>query len=84
LFGFDDILSNISFFEFFSIFFLAPHAGAGDSFWETVLTTEDAPYAPDPQPPRVDLSGPAPSIAFARPGAVLLRQRPAGGVILKG
>ena len=45
--------------------------------WELVLTTEDAPFAPDPSPPRVDLDGPAPSIRFARPSAVILRARPA-------
>ena len=45
--------------------------------WELVLTTEDAPFAPDPSPPRVDLGGPAPSIRFARPSAVILRGRPA-------
>ena len=44
--------------------------------WELVLTTEDAPFAPDPSPPRVDLDGPAPSIRFARPSAVILRGRP--------
>ena len=44
--------------------------------WELVLTTEDAPFAPDPSPPRVDLNGPAPTIRFARPSAVILRGRP--------
>ena len=52
--------------------------------WELVLTTEDAPFAPDPSPPRVDLDGPAPSIRFARPSAVILRGSPvdsaSGGV----
>ncbi|MCI0680767.1 MAG: malto-oligosyltrehalose trehalohydrolase [Gemmataceae bacterium] len=42
--------------------------------WETVLTTEDAAYSPDPCPPRVDLTGRAPVMHFARPAAVLLRR----------
>jgi maltooligosyltrehalose trehalohydrolase len=49
-------------------------ASAGDGRrWEPILTTEDPPFAPEPSPPRVDLSGPVPGIEFARPSAVLLR-----------
>jgi maltooligosyltrehalose trehalohydrolase len=40
---------------------------------QLVLSTEDPPFAVDPQPPRVELVGRAPQIAFARPSAVLLR-----------
>ncbi len=39
--------------------------------WELLLTTEDSSYAPDPFPPRVELSGPV--IEFSRPGAVILK-----------
>jgi maltooligosyltrehalose trehalohydrolase len=35
--------------------------------WQTLLTTEDAAFASDPQPPRVDGN----TIAFARPCAIL-------------
>src|SRR5262249_3959777 len=47
--------------------------------WETILTTEDAAFSPDPQPPRIDLTGSAPVIHFARPSAVLLRESVPGG-----
>lgn len=40
---------------------------------QLLLTTEDPPFAPDPQPPIVDLLGPAPRVTFKRPSAVLLR-----------
>jgi hypothetical protein len=36
---------------------------------ETVLTTEDSEFAPDPDPPEVSTS----SVDFRRPGAVVLR-----------
>jgi maltooligosyltrehalose trehalohydrolase len=42
--------------------------------WEVVLTTEDPAFSPDPLPPRIDLTGAAPVIHFARPSAVLLRE----------
>lgn len=42
--------------------------------WEVVLTTEDAPFAPDAQPPRIDLGGRAPLVQFPRPAAVILRE----------
>jgi maltooligosyltrehalose trehalohydrolase len=44
-----------------------------DEEWETVLTTEDPPFAPDPAPIRVETHGRSPVVAFSRPGAVLLR-----------
>ncbi|HEY8503826.1 MAG TPA: malto-oligosyltrehalose trehalohydrolase [Gemmataceae bacterium] len=47
-------------------------AGAGGP-WETALTTEDAPFAPDARPPRIELEGNRPRVEFARPGAVLLK-----------
>ncbi len=54
---------------------------AGHEVWEgliptrcqLVLTTEDPPFAPDPQPPRIELAMRAPRIRFTRPAAVLLR-----------
>ena len=38
-----------------------------------VLTTEDAIFAPDAAPPRVDLGGDAPTVEFQGPATVLLR-----------
>jgi maltooligosyltrehalose trehalohydrolase len=46
--------------------------GAGRR-WEPILTTEDAPFAPDPRPIHLDLNGPTPMIDFARPSAVFFR-----------
>ncbi len=40
---------------------------------QLVLTTEDAPFAANPQPPEVTLNMTAPRIRFQRPSAVLLR-----------
>ena len=40
---------------------------------QLILTTEDPPFAVDPQPPRVELTNVNPRIAFRRPSAVLLR-----------
>jgi maltooligosyltrehalose trehalohydrolase len=47
------------------------HLAAGRC--QLILTTEDPPFAPAPQPPQVDLMGDAPKITFRRPSAVLLR-----------
>ena len=63
---------------------LAPHADPDGEGWETVLTTEDLAFAPEPVPPRVDLTGRAPVVWFQGPAAVLLRQRPVGTTLLKG
>ena len=51
-------------------------ADADDGEWELVLSTEDPLFAPDPQPPRIDLqrSGHA-VIEFRRPSAVILQRR---------
>ena len=49
------------------------HAALAELRWETVLCTEDLPFAPDPMPPAVDVAGPAPVIRFARAGAAILR-----------
>lgn len=47
--------------------------GAFDGLrWEVVLTTEDEAFAPDGQPPRIDLGGRAPVVQFPRPAAVIL------------
>jgi maltooligosyltrehalose trehalohydrolase len=43
---------------------------------QLVLTTEDPPFAAEPQPPRVELTLVAPRITFMRPSAVLLRALP--------
>ncbi len=40
---------------------------------QMVLSTEDAPFVPEPQAPEVTLEKQAPRIRFARPSAVLLR-----------
>ena len=47
----------------------------GGDGWDVILTTEDAPFAPDARPPEVALEGERPVIRFARPAAVLLRAR---------
>ena len=52
---------------------LASPGPGGLGHWEVVLTTEDPPFAPDPSPPEVDLSGAAPVVRFRRPSAVILR-----------
>ncbi|GAC1471975.1 MAG: malto-oligosyltrehalose trehalohydrolase [Isosphaeraceae bacterium] len=60
-------------------------AAGGDAVgWETILTTEDPDFAPDPVPLEIDLTGVAPVVTFGRPGAVLLRRRPVGSALLKG
>ena len=43
---------------------------------QLILTTEDPPFAPDPRPPRVELTARTPRISFTRPSAVLLRVWP--------
>lgn len=48
---------------------------APGSRWEKVLTTEEESFSLDPSQPRIDLSAPAPIIQFARPGAVILREK---------
>ena len=40
---------------------------------QTILTTEDPPFATEPKPPAVELTGIPPRISFQRPSAVLLR-----------
>lgn len=47
--------------------------------WEVMCTTEDAPYAPDPRPPEVKLTGGAPVFRFSRPSAVILQGRSEAG-----
>jgi maltooligosyltrehalose trehalohydrolase len=51
---------------------LARLVGARTLTWRCHLTTEDPSYAPEPQPVVVDVSGPVPSIRFARPSAVVV------------
>jgi maltooligosyltrehalose trehalohydrolase len=41
--------------------------------WETVLTTEDPLFSPDPHPPSIVLAENGPVVEFSRPGAVILR-----------
>ena len=43
--------------------------------WETLFHSEEPRFAPDPEPPVIDFSGPAPVISFRRASAVLLRSR---------
>lgn len=52
--------------------------------WETVLTTEDPPFAADAMPPKIGFDGVVPTIRFERAGAVLLRQWAVSTAILKG
>jgi 1,4-alpha-glucan branching enzyme len=44
--------------------------------WEVVLSTEEPRFCPDPVPILADTSEPAPSVAFRRPGALILRPVP--------
>lgn len=52
-------------------------AGLDLDRWQVILTTEDRPFAPDPQPLAVDGDGGALRVAFPRPSAVLLSIWPA-------
>jgi maltooligosyltrehalose trehalohydrolase len=40
---------------------------------QLILTTEDPPFANDPQPPRLAIASAPPRISFSRPSAILLR-----------
>ena len=51
-------------------------AGLDPSLWRLLLTTEDRPFAPDPQPPVIEFQAGALTIRFARPSAVLLSMWP--------
>jgi maltooligosyltrehalose trehalohydrolase len=56
-------------------------AGLDSSIWQLLFTTEDRPFAPDPQPPDIASHAGELKIAFQRPSAVLLSmwpQTPAG------
>ncbi len=44
--------------------------------WLPILSTEDTEFCTDPRPPHLDLTGMAPKIHFARPGAVIMRESP--------
>jgi hypothetical protein len=54
-------------------------SNAATGRWTCVLTSEDAPFAPDPVPPVVYWSGVAPTIHFRRPSAVILKAGAAVG-----
>ncbi len=45
------------------------HAGT----WSIVLTSEDAPFAVDPQPPAIEWRASGPAIEFQRPAGVILK-----------
>lgn len=45
--------------------------------WRVLLSTEDDPFAPDPQPPSVTVAGEVPRVEFARAGAVVVARVPA-------
>jgi maltooligosyltrehalose trehalohydrolase len=47
-------------------------AGLDVSLWQLVFTTEDRPFAPDPQPPAIELRHGGLHLTFARPSAALL------------
>jgi maltooligosyltrehalose trehalohydrolase len=54
---------------------LANHAsleGLDLALWQLLFTTEDRPFAPDPQPPSIAFHGGELKVDFARPSAVLL------------
>ena len=46
--------------------------GLDSSLWQLLFTTEDRPFAPDPQPPHIESQTGDLGIRFARPSAVLL------------
>ena len=52
---------------------VAPHVVLPPAAWETVLTTEDSPFAPDPRPPVCDAAAGRLVLRFERPGAAVLR-----------
>jgi hypothetical protein len=43
-----------------------------DCRWRVRLTMEDRTFTREPEPPRIELDGPAPRVAFRRPGAAVL------------
>jgi maltooligosyltrehalose trehalohydrolase len=47
-------------------------AGLDPSLWQLLFTTEDRPFATDPQPPIIESHGGGVEITFARPSAVLV------------
>jgi maltooligosyltrehalose trehalohydrolase len=47
-------------------------AGLDPSLWQLLFTTEDRPFATDPQPPSIESHVGGLEIAFARPSAVLV------------
>jgi maltooligosyltrehalose trehalohydrolase len=47
-------------------------AGLDLQLWQLLFTTEDRPFAPDPQPPTVEFAAGQLKVAFVRPSAVLL------------
>jgi maltooligosyltrehalose trehalohydrolase len=49
-------------------------AQAAGGAWELLMTTEDAPFDPDPAPARIEWQGERLGIRFARPGAVVLQR----------
>jgi maltooligosyltrehalose trehalohydrolase len=51
-------------------------AGLDSSMWQLLFTTEDRPFAPDPQPPSIESHVAGLKITFARPAAVLLSMWP--------
>jgi maltooligosyltrehalose trehalohydrolase len=50
--------------------------GLNVSLWQLLFTTEDRPFAPDPQPPHIESQAGELRIRFARPSAVLLSMWP--------
>jgi hypothetical protein len=57
---------------------LGEHAvtGPGAVTWDCLLTSEDVDFSSTPVPPVVDCSGPAPTIRFQGPAAVIVRGTP--------
>jgi maltooligosyltrehalose trehalohydrolase len=56
---------------------LEPVAGgvAADADWRCLLTTEDARFSAEPEPPVLHLGARPPRIGFSRPGAVVIGAR---------
>jgi maltooligosyltrehalose trehalohydrolase len=53
---------------------LHPDVVSTNKPWHVIITSEEKTYAPEPSAPVVHLTGPAPKIEFARPGAVILKE----------
>jgi maltooligosyltrehalose trehalohydrolase len=59
-------------------------AGLNLSLWQLLFTTEDRPFAPDPQPPIIESCAGGLKVGFVRPSAVLLSIWPQASARARG